>query len=437
MKRSQLCAVIVLIGMVVFGWMAALTGFGDSAVAESKEQLSAARDYFERGLFWKSGLEYQDALEAVGKEEDWTKMLQAFASSYEQGENCYNEYLDAAKSAVNAYGKNQDFVMQLVSLYTDKKDFTSAANVLKAAIENGLQNDEVDNALLEVQYASEMIWGAYDEMMPCINGYYRVRQGEEWFYLRVDGDAERHKTATAIGPMGEDEIRTVIYEDTLYLKNDDGVPLGVIRGGVENVGVYADDLIPVQVDGIYAYYDLIGDKQFGSYTSAGTFSRGKAAVQTGESWMLIDSKGKQACDVTFEDIVLNNDGTWICRQVMAAKKDGKYHLYDEEGKQIGTFGCDEIDVVCKDGLIAFRDGNRWGFVNTKGEIVIEPSYECARSFSQGLAAVYNGTAWGFINQDGTVVMEYQFKDADYFTAEGTCMTLTEAGWQLLERQVKD
>jgi len=40
-------------------------------------------------------------------------------------------------------------------------------------------------------------------------------------------------------------------------------------------------------------------------------------------------------------------------------------------------------------LIAFKNNNKWGFVNEEGKIVIEPQYDNAKSFSYGLAAVFS------------------------------------------------
>ncbi|MEE8043841.1 MAG: WG repeat-containing protein [Thermodesulfobacteriota bacterium] len=49
-------------------------------------------------------------------------------------------------------------------------------------------------------------------------------------------------------------------------------------------------------------------------------------------------------------------------------------------------------------------GNKWGFVNKKGEIVIEPQFENAVSFSGGLAIVeLGGGKWGYIDKKGKLV----------------------------------
>lgn len=51
-----------------------------------------------------------------------------------------------------------------------------------------------------------------------------------------------------------------------------------------------------------------------------------------------------------------------------------------------------------------RRNSRIGFINVKGETVIEPRFLRARNFSEGLAAVqFENLAWGFIDKSGTIL----------------------------------
>lgn len=437
MKHSHMLTILLLVALVCAGWFSVLTGFGDSETAEFRQHMDTAGQYYEKGLFWKAGQEYFDALTVSGTEEHWRTMLEAFSSSYVQGDDCYDDYLDAAQAAVQAYGSNEDFVMQLVSLYLDEDQYEKAMVTLKNAIASDVDSDAVFEKLNDVAYAYKLVWGTYDEVTPFINGYYQVYSNGMWSYLDFVGDQEKGNSVVALGPVGEDDIRVMVYEELTILIDEDGVPQGIIRGAVEKVGVYAEGLIPVQRGGNYSYYSLLGDEQFGSYTMAGTFAEGLAAVQTDDAaWRLVNQQGETEAE-GFQDIILNNDGSWICDDVMLAQRDGKYRLYNEKLEQISDFSCDDVDIVCEDSMIAFCSGNKWGFVDDEGKVVIEPVFAEARSFSNGLAAVFDGTAWGFINPSGEIVIDCQFQDAGYFTEKGSCMVLTDDGWKLLMRYVTD
>lgn len=47
-----------------------------------------------------------------------------------------------------------------------------------------------------------------------------------------------------------------------------------------------------------------------------------------------------------------------------------------------------------DGMILITENGKYGFANSKGEIVIKPSYDCASSFYEGTAKVSNDCSEG-------------------------------------------
>ena len=97
------------------------------------------------------------------------------------------------------------------------------------------------------------------------------------------------------------------------------------------------------------------------------------------------------------------------------------------------FACDDMDIPTEDGLYAFAKNGLWGFVDSDGKVVIQPTYEAAKSFSNGLAAVRQNGKWGFITPQNELVINYQFADVDYFTDKGTCMIAREANaWKVIE-----
>ena len=49
-------------------------------------------------------------------------------------------------------------------------------------------------------------------------------------------------------------------------------------------------------------------------------------------------------------------------------------------------------------------GSKWGYVNAKGEVVIQPKFDSAGAFSEGLAKVEKDKKYGYINESGTVVI---------------------------------
>ena len=53
-----------------------------------------------------------------------------------------------------------------------------------------------------------------------------------------------------------------------------------------------------------------------------------------------------------------------------------------------------------EGIVAvFKDG-KWGYINTKGEQIIECKFDYADDFNEGFAAVQKDDKWGYINTKG-------------------------------------
>src|SRR5258706_5893266 len=67
-----------------------------------------------------------------------------------------------------------------------------------------------------------------------------------------------------------------------------------------------------------------------------------------------------------------------------------------------------------DGLIEFRDGDKVGFVDSHGKVVIPPRFDSARHFSCGLAVVEVGKKSGFIKKDGAWLIEPNLDSAHDF-----------------------
>lgn len=67
-----------------------------------------------------------------------------------------------------------------------------------------------------------------------------------------------------------------------------------------------------------------------------------------------------------------------------------------------------------DGLAAVRVGDKWGYIDTTGKFVIQPSFRDARSFSAGYAAVKDRNGWSFIRKDGQFINSARYREVTDF-----------------------
>lgn len=76
----------------------------------------------------------------------------------------------------------------------------------------------------------------------------------------------------------------------------------------------------------------------------------------------------------------------------------------------------EYEVIgdIKYGLALVKTGMLYGYMNAKGEYVIEAQFEEACDFSEGVAAVKVNNKWGYIDTTGKFVIAAQYQEARSF-----------------------
>lgn len=100
-------------------------------------------------------------------------------------------------------------------------------------------------------------------------------------------------------------------------------------------------------------------------------------------------------------------------------KDKKCGCIDYESKEVISIIWDDIDTSLYRGICWIKKGNRFGYVNSLGEIVISPQFEMVRKFwsididyneKKSYAPVKLNDKWGFIDNEGNLIIDFQFDD---------------------------
>lgn len=168
-------------------------------------------------------------------------------------------------------------------------------------------------------------------------------------------------------------------------------------------------------------------------------------VESGDKWGYINKEGKYIINPQFSDAsffrdglakvismdgkigYINTKGNYV---IPAKYKDGT-HFY--EGFAFVVADGENITCIDKKGNTKFVlknidyaepfsaglalvgvKGQGWGFIDTKGEFVINPQFESAKPFREGLAAVCQNDKWGFIDKTGKIIINPQFEHVSSF-----------------------
>lgn len=110
-------------------------------------------------------------------------------------------------------------------------------------------------------------------------------------------------------------------------------------------------------------------------------------------------------------------------------------MVNEKGEFVGEELYQKAVAFVTDEPTAVKKGEKWGFIDVDGNLVIEPQYEEAGAFSNGLAPVKTLNGWGFINQEGRLVIEDTFTEARSFY-HGLAPVKKGNTWTVIELNVK-
>ncbi len=126
--------------------------------------------------------------------------------------------------------------------------------------------------------------------------------------------------------------------------------------------------------------------------------------------------------------VINRKGEWIVEPVYSSVKrinnnvapikigegnDWIYINFETGELPFGEKYFSEALEYHENGLTAVKD-SKWGYMNSKGQYVIEPKYKKATSFTDGVARVKYKKKWGLINEQGELVNDMWFDNLEEF-----------------------
>lgn len=106
--------------------------------------------------------------------------------------------------------------------------------------------------------------------------------------------------------------------------------------------------------------------------------------------------------------------------IMAVREAGEgWKFIDKFGKPINRSPVDELvtsadGVWMHDGLGAFLDHGKVGYMNTSGKTVIEPTFKFGAPFLNGYAPVWVGDGWKFIDKQGNFVKDIFLEELSSF-----------------------
>jgi hypothetical protein len=224
----------------------------------------------------------------------------------------------------------------------------------------------------------------------------------------------------------------------------------VIKPVFEKAWHFTDGLAAVQKEGLWGFIDTSGrvviEPQF---ISVGLFSEGLATFQQkrySDKTGYIDKTGRVVINPQFDAAEPFRSG--LARVGFARLKGRLLGLVADVGVECDFKFIDRTGRIVPEPsplhyatgepgeLIPFRKNGLTGYLNVKGEVVIEPQFHVGSAFSEGLARACKDKLFGFIDQRGEWVIPPAFEYAGDFSEGLAGVSLGEEGWGFIDRTGK-
>ena len=83
-----------------------------------------------------------------------------------------------------------------------------------------------------------------------------------------------------------------------------------------------------------------------------------------------------------------------------------------------------------------EESPKWGFIDKKGKMVVEPQFDDVYPFGDGLYKVEVNGKYGFIDKKGKMVVEPQFERVGYSFEDGLCKVKLNGKWGFIDKTGK-
>jgi hypothetical protein len=430
--KNRILLTFLLGLLLVVGWKSKLEAVLQAG-AGTEEYLQQAQKCRELGLYEAAVEHYEEAMAITAEQDTMNQIVETYELFYaeEQSSDVASELLSALEQARGLYPQELSYWEREVGLSLETEDYDSAKKVCKAAFDEGVDSDTLQEYWHTIRYSYQEGTRYYMDYRDAVNGYYLVDDaGQEWSWNTVDGEDDSSVDFALLGYVGDDGIYAAKTEDgSSFFYDTSYVKRGVINQAAEWFGIYAQGYCPVKYGQVYALVDLYGESLADGLAYAGSFQNGYACISKAEgTWSLINSDGKEK-ELPVARVICNEAGQYIGQERVLASDGEAFGLYDEDFKRVGDFSAADVDVLTENGWFAFQDDSgKWGFADMEGQVMIEPQYEAAKSFSNGVAAVSVDGKWGYINQANELIVEPQFSACSYATSYGLCFVQDDTGY---------
>jgi WG containing repeat len=152
--------------------------------------------------------------------------------------------------------------------------------------------------------------------------------------------------------------------------------------------------------------------------------QGRLLVQKAGKWGVMNPKTQKVVHWRYDDMKID---WYSCR----GHRNQQWFLLDGFGRELGKMGYDEIAYRNGDHF-AVRRGNAFGLIHKlTGKLVIPIEYQSITQFNDGRVAALYGDKWGFLNEKGQWAFPAQYESVNDFQ-EGLAVVMSQQKYGVID-----
>ena len=433
MKNSVLI-LFVMIGLTAMTW-AGVYKNEKKATEKYNTLIENAEKYEEKEIYIDAIEMYKQAYEMDSQNYG---ILIKLIDLYENLSND-RQMEETFEQAVALNPKKDEAYLKMFDYYISKDNIDEALKILNSAV-NVSNRKNIDDCYSSLEGKYEEKYVTLNEIGDVYNNTLTYKdESDKCGLISSSGARIIGCSYDEIGAKSKDEqVIAVCSEGLWYYVDGGGNKKLVPDAEYDFLGTFSQGYAPAKKDGVYGYVDKNFEECCFEYDYAGGFENGIAPVKKDNKWAVINTDFKNVTEFVFDDIIVDEYGFCSEYGVFFAKSDGRYRLYSVDGKAASDIEFDAAQLFASEAPAAVLINGKWGFVSCEGEVVIEPQYQQATSFSSGYAAVMQDGMFGYIDLENRFIIEPLFAEArPFYDGCAYVKKSQEASWTLIKLYVYD
>ena len=412
----------------------------DSVKGDQKkhaEYIRQADDYLKNDIIVDALEKYNQALEIEDTLGVRLKIEKVYLESGQEDEA--EKY---AETIMQKYHGDSQIYECMMEYYIKNEMYPESFLIYDKATAAGAMSGKLKALKSSIQYKYTIQSDGYTDVSSFVNGICAVNTDGEKGYVTESGSKmlfnDYEEITDFMGTFAcvkvkDSEGKKAEWEMVDSSGNKRRVfPENVDQNKIQSVGNYSGGVYAIETkEGKYSYYKENGDLWKETFSFAGAFWDGYLVVLDGTGYHFINNKGEHSGG-DFEKIAMDELSVGMRQKRFFGMNGNAYQMYTDSGKAVGSGSWQDAVPFSETGKYAAVESNgKWGFVDTKGNMVIEPQYEAAHSFSYGFAAVKSNGKWGFIDTKGKMCIDPVFDEAKDMNSKGNVFIKQNGIWSLL------